>query len=139
MTGIIDTGASASLLPGSGTLMKNWAGLRYGTNALAKTASNQELAFREYAILESKPLSGSYSPVMIEYYILPGHENILNQQAIFGLNIIKSFNINTVMKEGQLVAEINGIPIRNSINLGVENISSLDVGLSIERTLLLRS
>lgn len=99
---ILDTGASASLIPQNGIILTKTPHTIRPRSSEAKTANNQRIQFNSITTLEIAPARCENLKSEAEFLILPGTNNILGYQAIVGLDLIKKLDI-MVFKENEIM------------------------------------
>lgn len=103
---IVDTGASASFIPEDGCVLKQTDRDRNDVISTAKTADNETINITSSIELATSPMP-NYIPQQNEtYFIIPKRNNLLGQAAIIGLNLIKKFRIEIILKSDIMCAYI---------------------------------
>lgn len=100
---IVDTGATVSFIPEFGAIMRS-------NNARIENANlNVQLGNNEYSHINQKvvafvrPTGPSVPVVEAPLYVTNGHEKILDHEALFGLNILKHFDLDICTRNGRIL------------------------------------
>lgn len=112
---IIDTGATASFLPENGSILIDNPVTYFSANHKAKTADNVLLPIEREVHLYTSHVNSRCS--YCKYLVLPNINQILGFDAIFGLDLIKKFEIQLKSIDNEMVATVNEHKIGREVEL----------------------
>lgn len=99
---MIDTGASISLLPEFGAIMKKPLHKMEKTNMLVTLANGKDDHISSKIKALIKPKASLVAPRLVKFYIQPGAKDILGYHALIGLNHLKLFDLNISSKDDRI-------------------------------------
>lgn len=113
VSGILDTGATASFLPAHGTIMTVLNLKTTQIMAMAQTAGNSEIMLtRSVSAHVCLPSHVSDdNATRHEFFLLPNCSEILGQQVVIGLNLIRALDISFRNLDGEIRPFVHNKPI----------------------------
>lgn len=105
---MIDTGASISLIPEFGEIMKKPLYNIEKTNVLITLANGKDDHINSKIKAMMRPKSSLVKPSLVKFYIQPGAKDILGYHALIGLNQLRLFDLNISTRDDRILIYHHG-------------------------------
>lgn len=96
---MIDTGATISILPENGKIMKNGNFKIIPTNLNVKLADEAITHVNKKVELLLRPASSKHKPQVAAFYIANGSSSVFGFDALLGLNVLRMFNLDITIQD----------------------------------------
>lgn len=106
---VIDTGASASFLPGEGVVVKDSNPILLTNYTDTRIANNGHLDCTHLTYCDITLEASKSHQAGVKFLIINSSDDILGYDGLIGTDLIKSFKVSIDSDEGLLVARVNGI------------------------------
>lgn len=122
---IIDTGATISLIPEYGAILKESRLIPRIANLNVKLADGTIIHIHRKFKINLKPARCDIQPIESSFYVQPSTDKILGYEALIGLNCLKKFDLNISIRNGRVTMS------HENKTIGYESLVNSDVSGSI--------